>query len=155
MASVRRATAADLDQLVDMARDLHAEAPHYQAEPFEPQVLRRRLEGRLTTGMLVDHSAAFVAEIGGHIAGVLLAVIVPRDFNNSLIACETTLYVCPEHRGGRAFPRLVEAYVLWAGLQGATKAYLGVSTGIHHDRTVHAYERMGFKLDGHNLSTDL
>lgn len=155
MASVRRATAADLDQLVEMARDLHAEAPQYQREPFDAVVLRRRLADRLTSGMLVDHNTAFVAESGGRIVGVLLAVIVPRDFNTTLIACETTLYVRPSARGGRAFPRLVEAYVLWAGLQGAVKAYLGVSTGIHHDRTVHAYERLGFRLDGHNLSTDL
>lgn len=155
MASVRRATPADIDTLVAMARELHAEAPAYRGEPFDEQVLRRRLTERLRRGVLVDHSVVFLAEGGGRAVGVLLAVIVPRDFNDLLIACETSLYVRPEHRGGRALPRLVEAYKAWAREQGAAKAYLGVSTGIHPERTVHAYEKLGGKLDGYNVCLDL
>lgn len=155
MAKVHRATAADIDALVAMARDLHAEAPEYRDEPFDAAILRRRLADRLRPSLLVDHSAVFIAESDGRPVGALLAVIVPRDFNDTLIACETSLYVRPEHRGGRAFPRLVEAYVLWAGLQGAKKAYLGVSTGIHPERTVHAYKKLGGKLNGYNVCVDL
>jgi len=151
---IRRATSADLDQLVELGRALHAEAPHYRDEPFEPEVLRAWLSQRLG-GLLVDDNAVFVAERGGQFIGVLVALIVPRMFNRTRIACEMTLYVRPENRGGRPLLRLVAAYKQWARANGAHKAYMGVSTGIHSERTVRAYEGMGGKLDGHNVTMDL
>ena len=115
-------------------------------------MLRARLAARLA-GPLPN--AAFLAETAGEVTGALLAVVVPRDFSDTLIACETTLYIRPAHRGGRTLPRLIEAYKAWARAQGARKAYLGVSTGIHPQRTVRAYEKLGGKLDGHNVVMDL
>lgn len=155
MADIRRATHADLDALVALGRGLHAESPSYGTEPFEPEAMRRWFEAQLTTNLLEDARAVFVATRGGTITGVLCAALVPRWCNSRRVAAEVALYVMPEHRGGRAFPRLVQAYRAWAKQQGATKAYMGVSTGIHPERTVHAYERLGFKLDGYNVSTDL
>lgn len=148
---VRRATAADLDALVDLGRDLHAEAPHYRDEPFEPEILRQWLTQRLG-GLLVDDNAVFVAERDGRLIGVLVAIVVPRMFNRLRIACELTLYVRPENRGGRTLPRLVAAYKQWAREQGAHKAYFGVSTGIEPERAVRAYAHLGATLDGHNLT---
>lgn len=155
MAKVRRAAPADLDTLVEMARALHAESPQYRSEPFEPQVVRQWLRERMSTTALCDDNAMFVAESGGAIAGVLVAIIVPRWFNRRRVACELTLYVRPEHRGGFVMLHLVRAYKAWAKAQGAAKAMLGVSTGIHPERTVHAYQRLGFTLDGHNVAIDL
>lgn len=155
MAEIRRATAGDVDALVEMGRALHAESPEYRDEPFEPEVLRKWLHARLVTTLLADDNAVFVALVAGEIVGVLVAIIVPRWFNSRRIAAELTLYVAPAHRGGRAFPRLVEAYKAWAEGEGATRAALGISTGIHPERTVRAYQRLGAKLDGYNLSIPL
>lgn len=156
MAEVRRATAADLDVLVKMAAALHAESPTYSAEPFEPQVLRRWLIQRMgSSTLMIDDSAVFVAVRAGEVVGVLVGIVCDRWFNSLRFAAELTLYVRPEHRGGAAFPRLVYAFERWAAARGASKATLGVSTGIHAERTVHAYDHLGYTLDGHNATKTL
>jgi hypothetical protein len=152
---VRRATAADVQTLVAMARDLHAESPNYRDEPYEPQVMHRWLAERVATTLLVDHNAIFLAEEGDQILGFLIAVIVPRQFNHLRIAAELMLYVRPHNRGGRALPAMADAYGAWAKAQGASKAMLGVSTGIHPERTVRAYLKRGATLDGYNVSFEL
>jgi GNAT superfamily N-acetyltransferase len=155
VADVRRATAADIPELLDMARELHAESPAFRDEPFEPEVVRRWLAQRMATVLLADDNAVFVTTAGGHLTGVLVALVIDSWFNRSRTAAELTLYVRPQHRGGRALPALVRAYKAWARAQGAAKAALGVSTGIHPERTVHAYRKLGFKLDGYNVITSL
>jgi RimJ/RimL family protein N-acetyltransferase len=155
VAEVRRATVADIEALVELARELHAEAPTYRDEPFEPVVLQRWLLQRIGSTMLVDDNAVFVAVRDGAILGVLIGMVVPRWFNRLRIAAELTLYVKPEYRGGRTLPALVRAFKAWAKEQGATKATLGISTGIQAERTVRAYARMGFTLDGYIATTDL
>lgn len=157
MAKVRRATPADVDALVDLFALAHAEAPNYADEPYEPEVTHRWLTQRLAGATLLDDDfAIFVAlAADGTLAGAMQAVVVPRWFNRRRIAGELVLYVRPERRGGRAFPRLVAAYEAWAAAQGASRAMVGVSTGIHPERTVHAYEHAGYTLDGTNLTKRL
>ena len=153
MAEIRRARPEDIEALIEMGRALHAESPNYEDEPFEPEVLRAWLHERLHAGtLLTDNSAVFVAEQGGSIVGVLVAIVVPRWFNRSSIAAELTLYVAPAHRGGRTLPKLARAFEAWARKQGAVSATLGVSTGIHAERTVCAYSKLGYRLDGYNAT---
>lgn len=156
MAKVRRATAADVDALIPLLQDFHAEAPNYRDEPLDVEKLRRWLAQRMQgSTLLSDDAVVFVAESGGAIRGLLVGFMVDRFFNDLRIAAELMLYVTPASRGGRAFPMLVRAFKDWGRAQGAHKAIVGVSTGIHTDRTVHAYQRLGGKLDGHNLAMDL
>lgn len=152
---VRRGTPGDIGQMVTLAAALHAEAPTYRDEPFEPAVLRRWLEQRMHGTLLVDDNAVFVAEQGRGIVGVLVGIVCDRPFNRRRFAAELTLYVRPQSRGGRALPALVTAFETWARAQGARTATLGISTGIHAGRTVRAYARMGYTLDGHNATKTL
>jgi GNAT superfamily N-acetyltransferase len=41
--------------------------------------------------------------------------------------------------------RLIKAYEAWARDIGVMAISLGVSTGVHHDRTIALYEMMGFE----------
>lgn len=152
---VRRGTPADIDRMVELAAALHAEAPNYCDEPFEPEVLRRWLAHRMHGTLLVDDNAVFVAESAGALVGALVGIVCDRPFNRQRFAAELTLYVRPESRGGRALPALVGAFEAWARAQGASKATLGISTGIHVERTVRAYSRLGYTLDGHNATKTL
>jgi RimJ/RimL family protein N-acetyltransferase len=144
-----------MDQLVEMGRALHAESPVYRDEPFEPAVLREWIWQRMNASLMVDDSAVFVHESGGRITGVLVGIICASIFNRRKSAIEVTFCIPPEHRGGRTFHRLVTAYKAWAKRQGASKASLGVSTGIHAEGTVRAYSRAGFRLDGYTATTQL
>lgn len=155
MVDVRRATPADADALVQLVLPLHQESPQHCDEPIDVAVGRRWFAERAAPGFLADDNAVFVAEADGHPVGVLVALIIQRWFSRRRVAAEMLFYVRPQNRGGFAFRKLVRAYKSWAKAQGATKATLGISTGIDVRRTVHAYQREGFTLDGHNLSTDL
>ncbi|RYF62608.1 MAG: hypothetical protein EOO29_45730 [Comamonadaceae bacterium] len=65
------------------------------------------------------------------------------------------MYVRPEVRasllGGRAFRGLVRALELWGSRQGVSGPVLGVSTEIHAEQTLRAYERMGYRLAGYTM----
>ena len=152
MAEVRRATPADLDELLEMGAAMHAESPAYRDEPFEPDIVRRWLMQRMSSTLLVDDSAVFVAMGPDGITGVMIGFVADRWFNRRRFAAELILYVRPQHRGGRTLPRLVQAFEAWARAQGASKATIGTSTGIHAQRTVHTYGRLGYTLDGHNAT---
>lgn len=147
MAEVRRATLADLEALYALLLDLHVESPEYRHEVVEPQVLRRWLRERIQGDLLVDYDVVFVGIADGQIVGFLFATICDQWFNSTRYALERLLYIRPERRGGPWLLRLTAAYETWARRHGASFAALGVSTGIHPDRTVHAYARLGYTLD--------
>lgn len=154
MAEVRRATAADTPALIAMGRALHAESPRYRDMPFSEAKLAR-LAARLQGTLLAEDAGVFVAEAGGEPVGMAVVILAERWFNEERFATDLTMYVKPEHRGGRLFLRLVQAMEDWARAQGVRDIAIGVSTEIHPQRTVHAYERLGYTLTGHTLTKTL
>jgi GNAT superfamily N-acetyltransferase len=154
VAKIRRATTADLPALIAMGRALHAESPRYQGMPLDEGELRR-LWDRLAGTLLADDACVLVAEIDGAPAGVMIGVLAKRWFSQERYATDLTLYVKPQYRGSRAFLRLVQAFQAWAAGQGIEHLAVGVSTEIHAEQTVHAYERLGYTLSGYTLTKKL
>lgn len=150
MATVRAATAADLPALIEMGQALHDESARYQGMAFNPDKLRR-LFARLQGTLLTKPGCVFVAEAQGYITGMAVGIIAERWFSDEVYLTDLTMYVRPEHRGGRAFQRLVQALEQWAKQQGIEEGALGVSTEIHAERTVRAYEHMGYRLAGYTM----
>lgn len=151
MATVRRATDADLEAMVAMGQALHDESPRYQGMAFSPEKLRRlwqMLQGTLLTG---EPGCVFIAEQDGQVIGLTVGLIAERWFCDERYLTDLTMYVKPEHRGGSAFARMVRALEAWAVEQGIDWMALGVSTEIHAERTVRAYERMGYRLAGYTM----
>lgn len=152
MAKVRRAGAADLSILVEMGRALHAESPRYRGMRYDPDKVRR-LARELTGNLLAELGAVFVAEEAGEVVGVAAVVAAERWFGPDRYVTDLTMYVKPEHRGGSAFVKLVKALEDWAAQQGVQDIDLGVSTDVHTDRTVRAYERLGYTLSPTRIIT--
>ncbi|MGJ7508679.1 N-acetyltransferase family protein [Variovorax sp. GT1P44] len=150
MATVRRATEADLDAMVAMGQALHDESPRYQGMAFSPEKLRRLWE-HLKGTLLTEVGCVFVAEHEGEVIGLTVGLIADRWFSEERYLTDLTMYVKPEHRDGMAFRRLVRALEQWGQEQGISQLALGVSTEIHADRTVRAYERMGYRLAGYTM----
>lgn len=145
MAEVRRAVPGDVPDLVEMGRALHAESPTYSPKGFDPAKVRALAE-RLTGPCSPEDTAVFVAVAGRQIVGMFVGVVADSWFGHERKASDLTVYVKPEHRGGTAFVRLLHAFEAWADERGAVECDIGVSTGIHVDRTVHAYQRSGYTL---------
>lgn len=154
MAEIRRATPADTEALIAMGAALHAESPRYRDMAFKPEKLRQLAE-RLADPAAADLSAVFVAESAGEPVGMFVAVMAERWFCDELYVTDLTVYVKPEHRGGSSFFRLVRAVEQWAAERGVTDIAVGVSTEVHAERTVRAYERLGYTLSGYTVTKAL
>lgn len=154
MAKVRRAGAADVPAMIAMGRALAAESPKYRRMGFDEaklEALGQRLEGTL----LAENGCMLVAEHAGEVVGMMVLVLAERWFSGDLYMTDLTLYVKPEHRGGFAFARLVQAGEAWARRRGVADVCLGVSTEIDAERTVCAYQRLGYRLTGYTLTKTL
>lgn len=150
MAEVRHATPADFPAIVAMGRALHDESPRYRDMPFNPDKLLA-LAKRLHGSLLCSDAVILVAVADGQLVGVTVGVMAERFFNDERYVTDLTVYVKPEHRGGSAFLRMVKALEAWAAENGVADLAIGVSTEIHAERTVHAYEKLGYRLAGYTM----
>lgn len=150
MTTIRPAIAADLPDLIEMGRALHAESPRYRDMAFNPEKLRRLFE-QLQGTLLTEPGCCLVAEHDGYITGMTVGIIAQRWFSDDVFLSELTMYVRPEHRTGVTFLRLVRALERWAKGQGVNDIAVGVSTEIHAQQTVRAYQAMGFELAGYSM----
>lgn len=145
MADVRLAQLADVAAIVEMGRAMHAESPTYRDTSFDPDKVARLAEALIggdAPGVLL------VATARGELAGLFAGVAVQRWFGDDWVATDIAVYVKPDHRGGSAFARLVRAFEAWAADRGIPEVTIGVTTGVHAERTVHAYQRLGYTLAG-------
>lgn len=154
MAKVRRATAGDVEALIAMGRAMHDESPRYREKGFSPDKLRA-LAAQLTGTHLVELAAIFVADNGSEIEGMFVAVVAERWFCDERFLTDLAVYVKPEHRGSSAFSRLVRAFEEWARAQHVWELAIGVSTEVHPEETVHAYQRLGYTLTGYTVTKTL
>jgi GNAT superfamily N-acetyltransferase len=90
----------------------------------------------------------FYALDGDELVGFGAFVITAHYFTDELIASDIIVYVRPERRGSSAAVKILKNYILWADQQKATHITLGISTGIHPEKTQAFYERLGFKTIG-------
>jgi hypothetical protein len=87
-----------------------------------------------------------VAEKDGAVIGWLAGGIAEQWFSRQLMAFEYGLFIAPEHRGGTAGPRLAKAFITWAEEHGAAIINMGITTGVHEERTGDLYSRLGLSV---------
>jgi GNAT superfamily N-acetyltransferase len=90
----------------------------------------------------------FYAVDGNELVGFGAFVITSHYFTDELIASDIIVYVRPERRGSSAAVKIIKKYILWAKEQKASHTTLGISSGIHPEKTKRFYERLGFKTIG-------
>lgn len=149
---IRFATLADIPAIVEMARELARESPKYSQHGFNADKTRALAE-RLTTAPA--GACMLVAERAGQVIGMMALAVVERFISDGAFVTDVTLFIRPEHRGGFAFARLVDAAEKWARDQGVQDVCFGVSTQVHAERTVCAYQRKGYTLSGYTLTKTL
>lgn len=141
---IRFATLDDVPALVELARAMHAESPVFSVLRFDGEILA----GNFRTIIQSSQGFARVFEVGGKVAGGMVAAAVPHFCSPDLVACDVGLFVHPEHRGSSAAVRLLTEYRNWAEGIGAALIQFGVMTGVAVERTQSMCERLGWKQQG-------
>lgn len=87
---------------------------------------------------------------GDHeVYGMIIGQIVPYFFcPDQFMAVDHVVYVHPDRRGSPAGVKLVRGFEKWAQEIGATEMSIGVSTGIHPEKTHGFYQKMGYNWTG-------
>lgn len=142
MATVRRATARDLDDIVRMGEAMHKESPRYRSMRFDASKVRA-LAARLID---MPQGELFVAERGCEVIGMAAAVVGERWFGPDRYVTDLAVYLMPQHRGSGVFMWLVRVLEAWAVEMGVQDVDLGISTGIGVEETVRAYQHLGYTV---------
>lgn len=141
---IRAATPDDIPRMVELGRVMHGESPTFCRLRFDADKLAATISSTIASA----GGFAYVAEQGGEVVGGMLAMITPHYFSPDLVACDLALFMGPEHRGGMAAVRLINAYVKWAEYHGAALIQMGVMTGVNVDKTEALLHRLGWHRSG-------
>lgn len=139
---IRPATVDDIETIVEIGKVMHGESS-YSDLPFDCEKVHF-----LMAGLINGHGVVFVAEKGGNIIGGFAGGISEFWFCNSLHAFDYGLFILPEHRGGSAAIRLLSAFEHWAKAMGAVWCDIGITTGVHTEKTAGMYEKLGYHQSG-------
>ncbi len=139
---IRPATESDIDTLVHLAEVMHYESD-YKVLPFNGEKVAKMMRA-----LLDGYGVVFVAEKAGSVVGAIAGGVDDFWFADASHAYELGLFVLPDHRGGSAAIRLLAAFEHWAKGRGATWIDLGITTGVHAEKTAGLYKKLGYAESG-------
>jgi hypothetical protein len=139
MPGTRPATIGDLDSLLLLGKNLHAESI-FQKIPIDANKLKSFMVAFVagSSNICIVHENAAAT-----IDGMLLGYVKPYFFSNELGAWDVALYVRPERRGTMIAFQLWRAYKRRATELRARTLWSGTSAGIAPDRTRRFFTGMG------------
>lgn len=141
---IRPATLSDLPALMDLAHLMHAES-RFSEFPLS----EHRTAQTFARLMAADDGAVLVLEgDDGQIVGGVMGAVTDHWSLGIRVAGELAVFLTPEARRGTAAVRIVRAFEAWATERGASSIDMGITTGVHTERTGQLYERMGFAFKG-------
>ncbi|EHD22077.1 MULTISPECIES: GNAT family N-acetyltransferase [Brenneria] len=140
---IRHATIEDIPALVLLGMRMHAES-NYQKISFNAEKCAGLADQLITS----QYGVVLVAETGGQIIGWMAGGVAPFWFSHDRMAFEYGVFIDAEHRGGSAGYRLVKAFIGWAKGHNAVEIRMGITTGVHEERTGDLYQKLGLKRTG-------
>lgn len=130
---------------VRLALDMWSEASTYRSLPVS---VDKVIEFAYT--MRADpHSFVGVAlDRDDMCHGFLVGSLADYGFTDARYAYDRMVYVAQHRRGGIAARMLIEAFERWALDRGAVHVLLGITTGVHTERTEAFYNKLGYATIG-------
>lgn len=150
MADLRPATMADLPGLMALAHLMHAES-RFRTRPLSES----RTADLIASLIQSPDGIVLVADDAGQLVGGLVGVVCDHWFTECRVAYEYAVFVTPDSRGGRLAVRIVQAFQREAKARGASIADMGITTGVHAERTGRLYQYQGFEHIGPVYSKEL
>jgi GNAT superfamily N-acetyltransferase len=89
-----------------------------------------------------------VASCNGDIVGFCIGSLAPFEYCEGTYAFDRMLYVDPQKRGLLAARMLVQSFEKWAKDNGALRVLLGITTGVHVERTEKLFNKLGYATVG-------
>lgn len=107
--------------------------------PFDPKAAAQFFAYHVRS----PNAVCLLLEIDGIAQGILAATAFPHPYGPVSVAKESMWWIEPEHRGGTAAVRMLDAFEMWARRRGCQ--FTGVA-GMGDDPRVGAlYERRGYR----------
>lgn len=147
---VRNAKEEDLDELVELAADMHVESD-YSPVRFYPEIMRAFSQTFIENP---DKYCLFMAIAdNGETAGFFLGVRANYYFSIVEYAADAAFYVKPEYRGSKASVMLMAAFDEWAESKKVFRQHLSVTTGC--GKADEFYSRLGYTSIGGQYRRDV
>lgn len=146
---IRPIRRSDKAECVALGYMMHTEAPNYRDKIFYPNKCEAIVD------LVVDQPDTYfgyVAEEDGKLVGIFIATIFSPYFNEEKIAADLLIYLRPEKRGTNLFFRLVTYFEAWAESHDADEMSLAVSSGIHPEKTLASFQRLGYSPSAYQVS---
>ena len=151
--SIRFATPEDVPMLVESGRVYHEES-RFKRYRYNPEKLRINLLNLVenTTGT----HCFFVADNAAREPyALLIGCMESYFFSDEPVAQSILFWVHPEHRGGSAAVKLMQAFRKWAMNRNAFEVAIGVNSAVHIDKADQFFRKLGFQITGGNYSLPL
>ena len=150
MTTYRRARPDDLDQLMHLAREMHAETSFSSLSFNASKAATEVMDCILNPNMFVC-----VAEKDGRILGLVAAFLSQPYFSDDTVVYDHIWYVSKDGRNGLAGPRLLNHVAEWARLAGAKAVFVTLGSDVSKDRVGKLVERLGYRHLGGYYRKDI
>lgn len=135
------------DQVLELAREMHAESTTHRNFPLDETKLLQQLEMCHT---MPDTVYVRLALLGDLVLGGFFGIISTTFFSQAPACKDMVWFVRKSKRGGLAALLLVADFEQWGLDRGVRDFYLGQSTGVAIETTAKLYEHLGYKVVGVN-----
>lgn len=143
--TIREATDQDIIEVVRLGHAFWDESPTYRGmEKDVATMIGFAYNARANPGSFFR----VAVDTAGEVIGFMFAERAPYGFHDSQFAYDRLLYVTPDRRGGATARMLIEALEQWCKEHDVARILLGVTTGIHSERTVQLYNKLGYVTVG-------
>jgi hypothetical protein len=143
MAKYRTPTAADLPEIVRLAKEMHSETAF---RTFSFDEIKSAAE--IMSCMINPTNFVCVAEDRGRLVGLVSVYLTTPYFSNDKVVYDHIWYVSKEARGSLVGTRLLKFVNQWATLQDAKAVFLTLGSDVKADRVGKLAELHGYHLLG-------
>jgi GNAT superfamily N-acetyltransferase len=136
VSEIRKATVDDIPVIKVMLRMLREESPEYSNVPIDEEFVTENLHALVTRDDVV-----FLFDVG---RGFMFGYIGRSFHDPRVVAHEELVYILPVHRGMGQAIHLIKAWEEAVRAKGATKIFVGCTTGINNHGVSLLYKRLGY-----------
>lgn len=136
-----------VDQVLELARAMHAESVFHRDIPLDEAKLIQQIEAGSALPHVYFRLCVRDDEV---VLGGFFGTISSIYFSTERVAKDLAWFVRPTARGSAAAVALLADFEAWAAERGVQHVMVGQSTGVRPETTKALYERLGYRAVGVN-----
>lgn len=136
-----------IEQVLELAREMHAESVTQRNFPLDEAKLLQQLALSET---MPDTVYVRLAMLGDVVLGGFFGIISTTFFSDAPACKDMVWFVRRDRRGSLAAVKLLTDFEQWGLDRGVRDFYLGQTTGVQIEATMKLYEHLGYEVVGVN-----